>query len=80
MTVQWLVTAILVALCAAYVIKTMVPKAGAAACGGGCKGCSSAGPVAGLPSGPSAGKSCAASMPNIKAQPLVFHPPRKHNF
>jgi len=79
MTVQWLVTAILVALCLAYVIKTMVPKKGAAACGGGCKGCSSAGPAVGLPSGPSAGKSCAASMQSTKAQPMVFHPPQKVN-
>lgn len=76
MTVQWLVTAILVALCLAYVIKTMVLKAGAAACSGGCKGCSS-GSSGHQSNGASAEKSCAAAMPGVKAQPLVFHPAQK---
>jgi hypothetical protein len=80
MTVQWLVTALLVALCLAYVIKTMLPKAGAAACAGGCKGCSSAGLSVGGASGASAKGSCLVSTPGNAAQPLVFHPPQKRNF
>jgi hypothetical protein len=80
MTVQWLITAILVALCLAYVIKTMVPKTGAAACGGGCKGCNGVGSSVGLPSSPSDGKSCAVSASSTDMQPLVFHPNQKCNF
>jgi hypothetical protein len=80
MTVQWLITAILVALCLAYVIKTMVPKTGAAACGGGCKGCNGVGSSVGLPSSPSDGKSCAVSASSTNMQPLVFHPNQNRNF
>jgi hypothetical protein len=79
MTMQWLVTAILVALCLAYVIKTMVPRAGAAVCGGGCKGCSSAGRAVGGASAPSTERLCVISAPGTAIQPLVFHPPQKRN-
>lgn len=75
MALQWFVTAILVGLCLAYVVKGLLPKAGTAACGGGCKGCSRAG--AGESTAHSQGKNCAASNAGNAVQPLVFYPSKK---
>jgi hypothetical protein len=75
MALQWFVTAILVALCLTYVVKGLLPKAGAATCGGGCKGCSSADAADSNPH--SQGKNCTAFTAGNAAKPLVFYPPQK---
>ena len=80
MALQWLVTAGLVAMCFAYVVKTMLPKAGAAKCGGGCAGCSSGRSAKAQSSKLAAEKTCVVSVHSTKAQPLVFYPRKSGKF
>lgn len=64
---QWCMTALLVAGCSAYALRTLLPKVAQAAGGCHCSGCEHA---AGAPG--RAGPPCASASSNF--QPVVFHP------